>query len=277
MWLNFIEVNEPHEGLRKTESQWPVHQINWQKSRYIYDLYYTYNRISREVYDYCIKNKIVDAALIAKWKKTGYERLCSTYTINARNYKFGTVSICRVPKQFLQPGTQIEDPTTGCHGCASGSGGEKNIFGNKYGQYLAAIQVAREDRLAAKQAEIEHRERAFNEKDGGDSDNEGGDDDGDITDDNASDAGDDDDEGGVVGAADGSSGKKASIWAAEGETVELPESVMGKLDADADNEAKAAIRTLNKGNSGNSHHQSGPAAKRTKTNDDVPNKYGPGI
>lgn len=25
------EVNEPHEGKRKTESQWPVHQINWQK------------------------------------------------------------------------------------------------------------------------------------------------------------------------------------------------------------------------------------------------------
>ena len=29
------KVNEPHEGLRKNESQWPVHQINWQKSRYM--------------------------------------------------------------------------------------------------------------------------------------------------------------------------------------------------------------------------------------------------
>lgn len=27
-----------------------------------------------------------------------------------------------------------------------GSGGERNIFGNKYGQYLAAIQIAREER-----------------------------------------------------------------------------------------------------------------------------------
>jgi bud site selection protein 31 len=94
----------------------PIHQINWQKSRYVYDMYYTYERISREVYDYCINNKLVDAALIAKWKKPGYERLCSTYTINPRNYKFGTVSICRVPKQSLPPGAEIEDPMTGCRG-----------------------------------------------------------------------------------------------------------------------------------------------------------------
>ena len=84
-----------------TESQWPVHQISWQRSRYIYDLYYTYNKISKEVYDYCVSNKIVDPALMAKWKKPGYERLCSTYAINPRNYKFGTVSICRVPKSSL--------------------------------------------------------------------------------------------------------------------------------------------------------------------------------
>ena len=84
-----------------SESQWPVHQISWQRSRYIYDLYYVYKRISREVYDYCVINKIVDPALIAKWKKPGYERLCSTYAINPRNYKFGTVSICRVPKSSL--------------------------------------------------------------------------------------------------------------------------------------------------------------------------------
>lgn len=83
------------------ESQWPVHQINWQRSRYIYDLYYVYNKISKEIYDYCVSNKIVDPALIAKWKKPGYERLCSTYAINPRNYKFGTVSICRVPKSSL--------------------------------------------------------------------------------------------------------------------------------------------------------------------------------
>jgi bud site selection protein 31 len=107
------KVNEPHEGLRKGESLWPIHQINWQRSRYVYDLYHIYKEISREVYDYCIRMKLVDAALMAKWKKPGYGRLCSTYVINSRNYKFGTVSICRVPKQHLAEGTVVEDPNTG--------------------------------------------------------------------------------------------------------------------------------------------------------------------
>jgi bud site selection protein 31 len=149
------KVNEPHEGMRKNESQWPIHQINWQKSRYVYDMYYTYSRISKEVYDYCITNKIVDAALIAKWKKPGYERLCSTYVINPNNFKFGTVSICRVPRQSLGEGNEIVEPTTGCRGCASGS--NSNIFGNKYGQFLAAIQIAREERAAARQAALRRR------------------------------------------------------------------------------------------------------------------------
>jgi len=108
-------------------------------------MYFKYNKISKEVYEYCIRNKLVDAGLIAKWKKPGYERLCSTYVINTKNYKFGTVSICRVPKQSLGEDTIVEDPFTGCLGCASGPGGQRNIFGNKYGQYLAAIQIAREE------------------------------------------------------------------------------------------------------------------------------------
>ena len=114
-------------------------------------MYYTYNRISKKVYDYCLKQKIADALLIAKWKKPGYERLCSTYVINPSNYKFGTTSICRVPiKERGENAKNAIDPTTGCHGCASGMGaGPRNIFGNKYGQNLAAVQIARENRIAA--------------------------------------------------------------------------------------------------------------------------------
>ena len=164
-------------------------------------MYYTYHRISREVYDYCIKNKLVDAALIAKWKKTGYEKLCSTYVINPRNYKFGTVSICRVPKHSLAPGTYIEDPVTGCRGCFSGPGGQKNIFGNKYGQYLAAIQIAREERqkLAAAVAASEK------DVDDEDVDGEGHSDD---DDDDENDDGDD-----VTG--DLKKKERNSIWAAD--------------------------------------------------------------
>jgi bud site selection protein 31 len=164
------KVKESNMKQRKIESLWPIHQINWQKSRYIYDLYYTYHRISKEVYQYCIDQKLVDAALIAKWKKPGYERLCSTYVINPSNYKFGTTSICRVPFHDRNEDQKYaKDPTTGCMGCASTSVGSnsntksgnnnnknddmksQNIFGTKYGQNLAAIQIAREKRMALKQ------------------------------------------------------------------------------------------------------------------------------
>jgi len=36
-------------------------------------MYYKKQAISRAVYDFCVKMKIADAALIAKWKKPGYE------------------------------------------------------------------------------------------------------------------------------------------------------------------------------------------------------------
>ncbi|GMI61958.1 hypothetical protein ScalyP_jg807 [Parmales sp. scaly parma] len=152
-------VNKSHEGLRKGESIWPVHQINWQRTRYVYDMYYIHQMITRECYDHCVRNKLVDAGLIAKWKKPGYESLCSTFAINSKNYKFGTVSICRVPKSELREENQeIQDPNTGCLGCASGKGGHYNIFGNKYGQRLAAIQVARDkkrEQMAKEDAEKE--------------------------------------------------------------------------------------------------------------------------
>jgi bud site selection protein 31 len=139
------KMNEPHEGKRQCEALWPVHQINWQRSRYVYDMFYKYKKISREVYDYCVRRKLVDANLIAKWKKPGYERLCSTFAINTKNYNYGTVSICRVPKQQLSEGQVVQEKHSGCRGCASGPGGYHNIFGNKYGQYLARIQIAREE------------------------------------------------------------------------------------------------------------------------------------
>jgi len=103
-------VNNPHEGRRKTESQWPIHQINWQRSRYVYDMYYKYKRISRRLYDYCIREKLIDGMLCAKWKKPGYNRLCSIHVINSRNTNYGTTSICRVPRQQLREGQTIEDP-----------------------------------------------------------------------------------------------------------------------------------------------------------------------
>lgn len=255
-------VNEPHEGLRKNEALWPIHQINWQKSRYIYDLYYTYNRISKEVYDYCITNKIVDAALIAKWKKPGYERLCSTYVINPKNYKFGTVSICRVPKQFLAAGAEIEDPVTGCRGCASGS--NHNIFGNKYGQYLAAIQVAREERATKRAAERERLlKQQLEEEEDEDEDDE------DSSSDRFSDEeeSEDEEEEGAdepVNSADGTHKRQPNLWSKRetGTGVKMTEDFMGQLAPEARREAMAAVSKAGNSDVPQSESSSGPPNKR---------------
>ena len=127
----------------------------------------------------------------------------------------------------------IEDPMTGCRGCASGSGGENNIFGNKYGQYLASIQIAREqreDRENSEEVEDNEKEVQANEYRG------------------------------PVGAADGSSGIKASVWANENENIELPEELLGVLSEDAERESRMASKRLG----GNVDTLSGPPGKRSR-------------
>jgi bud site selection protein 31 len=52
-------MGEAHEGKRRVESLWPVHQITWQKSRYVYDMYYVHGMIEQSVYDYCIRLVII--------------------------------------------------------------------------------------------------------------------------------------------------------------------------------------------------------------------------
>lgn len=109
---------EPHEGKRINESLWPIFKIHHQKSRYIYDLFYRRKAISRELYEYCVKEKIADANLIAKWKKSGYENLCCLRCIQTRDTNFGTNCICRVPKSKLEEGRVVECVHCGCRGCS---------------------------------------------------------------------------------------------------------------------------------------------------------------
>lgn len=68
--------NASHEGKKKYETTWPIFQILHQRSRYIYDLYYEKEAISKGLYDWLLKNGYADAMLIAKWKKMGYEKVC---------------------------------------------------------------------------------------------------------------------------------------------------------------------------------------------------------
>ena len=111
--------SETHEGKRRTESLWPIFKIHHQKSRYIYELYYKRQSISKELYEYCVKNRIADAALIAKKKKQGYENLCCLRCIQVRDTNFGTNCICRVPRDKLEEGRKlVECIHCGCRGCS---------------------------------------------------------------------------------------------------------------------------------------------------------------
>ncbi|MCJ1256614.1 Component of the SF3b subcomplex of the U2 snRNP [Lignoscripta atroalba] len=64
--------NSSHEGKKRQEVLWPIFQISHQRSRYIYDLYYDKEAITKALYDYLLKNGYADGNLIAKWKKQGY-------------------------------------------------------------------------------------------------------------------------------------------------------------------------------------------------------------
>uniref|UniRef100_A0A7S3R2P4 G10 protein n=1 Tax=Dunaliella tertiolecta TaxID=3047 RepID=A0A7S3R2P4_DUNTE len=116
-------VNEEHEGKRKNELTWKIHRLHWEKNRFIFDLMYQRKVMSRELYDYLVREKIADGALISKWRKPGYEILCSMLAIQKGNHNFGTTSHCRVPLRVRSNQQKITpDVQTGCISCASGDG-----------------------------------------------------------------------------------------------------------------------------------------------------------
>lgn len=80
---------EPHEGKRKVECLWLISRIHHQKTRYVFDLFYKSKAISRELYEYFIKEGHVDKNLISKWKKQGYDNLCCLCCIQTRETNFG--------------------------------------------------------------------------------------------------------------------------------------------------------------------------------------------
>ncbi|PWN19094.1 bud site selection-related protein [Microstroma glucosiphilum] len=112
--------SESTEGKRKVEALWPIMRISHTRSRYIYDLYYKREAISRELYDWLLKEGYADANLIAKWKRQGYEKLCCVRCIQSRDMNnVGSSCICRVPKSQMKAGQLVECTHCGCRGCAS--------------------------------------------------------------------------------------------------------------------------------------------------------------
>lgn len=103
----------------KTTSLWPILKLNHQISRYVYLMYYERKAISKELYGYLLRQPHVNADLIAKWKKQGYEHLCCVRCIIVSEKNHGTTCVCRVPK--AQVGDRNADGcvTCGCRGCSS--------------------------------------------------------------------------------------------------------------------------------------------------------------
>lgn len=68
--------NATSSNAPRHQAHWPIFQISHQRSRYVYELYYEKEAISKQLYEWLLKNGYADAMLIAKWKKTGYEKVC---------------------------------------------------------------------------------------------------------------------------------------------------------------------------------------------------------
>ena len=112
--------NESHEGKRKAESLWPIMRISHARSRYVYELYYKREAISRELYDWLLKEGYADAkyvftfllpflslivcfdSLLAKWKKTGYEKLCCLRCIQTRVWWSNYMVFSLIQTYFLR-------------------------------------------------------------------------------------------------------------------------------------------------------------------------------
>jgi bud site selection protein 31 len=131
--------NKPTTNIPRHQVHWPIFQISHQRSRYVYELYYEKEAISKELYEWLLKNGYADAMLIAKWKKTGYEKVCvlnSTFLglgerltrgkqlcclrcVQTKETNFNSTCICRVPKAQMKEDQTIECVSCGCRGCAS--------------------------------------------------------------------------------------------------------------------------------------------------------------
>jgi len=141
---------------------WPIFRFHHQRSRYVYEMFHKRAAISRELYDFCLAQGVADAALIAKWKKTGYERLCCLRCIQTRDTNFGTACICRVPRGSLEAGKAFECAHCGCRGCSSGAG-EKDFA------LEVTSSIDEEAYAAAEEAKLNARANALKGGGGGSS------------------------------------------------------------------------------------------------------------
>lgn len=101
---------------------WPVHKLHFEKNRFLHDARYVHKTIDDGLLKYLVKVKVADGALLAKWRKPGYDSVCSMAVLTKSNTNFGTVGICRTPLKD-RSGQIMPNVQTGCVCCVSGSGG----------------------------------------------------------------------------------------------------------------------------------------------------------
>lgn len=116
-------LNENNLGKYQYQHTWNITSLLRNRSRYIYEMFYIKKCIPKDLYLFCIENKLADHLLIAKWKKTGYENLCCLRCIHPSNTATGKVCICRVNKNKLAINVE-QCHNCGCSGCAGS--GQKN-------------------------------------------------------------------------------------------------------------------------------------------------------
>lgn len=115
-------LNAPPDDKRRNEIAWPMHKLHYQKNRYLFDMHYKEHNISKRLLEYLIGAKIADGKLIAKWRRPGYERLCSLQVVTKSNMNYGGVGVCRIPLNQRR-GQILPNVLSGCVSCASGDGG----------------------------------------------------------------------------------------------------------------------------------------------------------
>lgn len=109
----------PHFGQNKQEPLHLIKRISAERSRWIFEQYSKDKQISKEIYDFLLKQKLADADLIAKWKKQGYEKLCCVQCIYPQKTSFGNSCVCRVPRAHASSDVPFRCTSCGCQGCAS--------------------------------------------------------------------------------------------------------------------------------------------------------------
>lgn len=115
-------TSAPRGAMMNAQLTWPVHKLHFQKNRFLHDARYVLGTISDALLKFLVREKIADGPLLAKWRKPGYDSVCSMSVLDRGGTNFGTVGICRTPLKDRH-GQIVPNVQTGCVCCVSGSGG----------------------------------------------------------------------------------------------------------------------------------------------------------